>query len=283
MLFSLGPCGRPADIKPFPRQGAGLIDDGHLPVQLVPCPWGRLQAIGGQQAAVIVAEQAGRGGHRRDSPVVRPQQEHRPVPLVSQPGHFASVHPVQRHRDGTHVVLREYQREQSGELLQLHGGIPQDLGALFQTAAQNVPQLGVLLRQGGLIPLLQFLGPLCQTLGYPHSLQQAVESHGLALSCLVRLLPQLLQRGGHLPPQAVEPGQQGGVLLGEFAPIALGVVGPVLFAGPGTSLQTPGQGIVFQQIYILLTQISEAGFEAAEEIVVPVAPGYGIQCRSNEG
>ena len=252
MLLPLGSGGRPADIKPLPGQGAGLIDNGHFPVQLVPRPGGGLQAVGGQQAAVVVAEQAGGWGHRRDGPVVRPQQKHRPIALVGQPGHLPGVHPVQGHGNGPHVVLGEHQGEQLGKLLQLHGGIPQDLSALLQAPAQDLPQLGVLLRQGGLIPLPQLLRPPGQLLRHLHGLQEAVEGHGLALSCLVRLLPQLLQRGGHLPPQGVEPGQQGGVLLGKLAAVALGVVGPVLFGGPGAPLQPPGQDVVLQQVHVLL-------------------------------
>ena len=174
VFLPLRPGGGPADIKPLPGQGAGLVDNGHLPVQLVPCPGGGLQTIGSQQTAVIVAEQSWRRGHRRDGPVVRPQQKHRPVAFVGQPGHLPGVYPVQGNGDGAHVVLGEHQSKEPGKFLQLHGGVPQNLGALLQTAAQDVPQLGVLLRQSGLVPLPQLHGPLRQPLGHPDGLQKAV-------------------------------------------------------------------------------------------------------------
>ena len=202
---------------------------------------------------------------------------------MGQPGHLPGAYPVQGHGDGAHVVLGEHQGEEPGELVQLHGGVPQDLGALLQAAAQDVPQLGVLLRQGGLAPAVQLRRPLRQPLRHPRRLQEAVKGDRLPPSSPVRVFAQGLQGGGHLLPQGVEPGEQGGVLLGEGAAVALGVVGPVPLGRPGAPLQVPLEHVVLQQIHVLRRQGGEAGFQVAEHIVVAVAPGGGLQGGGDQG
>ena len=61
------------------------------------------------------------------------------------------------------------------------------------------------------------------------------------------------------------------------------MVGPGLTPRPGAPLQVPGEGVVFQQVHILLAQPGEAGFQTAEQIVIPVAPRHRIQGGGDEG
>ena len=168
-------------------------------------------------------------------------------------------YPVQGDGDGTHVVLGQHQPEQQGKFLQLHGGVPQQQGALLQTAAEDVPQLPVLLRQGGPLPLNQQVHPLLQPVGQADVLQKGVKGNRLPPSRPVLILPQPLQRGGHPPPDAVHQGQQGPVLLGPLHPVALGVPGPVLALGPAAAPDVPLQDVVLQQVNLLLGQAGETG------------------------
>ena len=282
-LLPVRPGRRPAQIEAPLGQGAGLVDDGHLPVQLVGQPGGQLQPVGGQQAPVVVVEQARRRRGGGDGPVVRPQQEHHRAGPVGQAGHVAHIHPVQGHGDGAHVVLGEHQGKELGELVQLHGGVPQNLGALLQAAAEDLPELGILLRQRGLPPAVQLLGALGQPLRHPRRLQKGVEGGRLPPARLVRVLPQALQGLGYLTPQRVEPGQQGPVPLGEGQAVPSGVVRPVPRPRPGAPLQAPLEHVVLQQIHVLRRQAGEPGFQIAEHVVIAVAPRRGLQGGGDEG
>ena len=110
---------------------AGLVDNGHLPIQFVRQPWRELQAKGGQQAAVIVGKQARRRSRLRDGPVVCPQQKKGLHCPGSHAGRLTGGDPVQGHGNGAHVVLGQRQLEELGELGQLHGCLVQQLGTLL--------------------------------------------------------------------------------------------------------------------------------------------------------
>ena len=246
------PLGGPGENQTPAGQGADLIQGGHLPVEALLRALVQLQAVGGQQGAVVVGEQAGLRPHLGDGAVVRPQQEEHLHPVAGLPGGFPRCHPVQGDRDSAHVILREHQLEQTGELLQLHRHLPGEGGTLLQPAAQDLPELAVLLGQRGLPPPAQFLHPLSQPPGQADLLQKAVESHSLSPSCTGRIFPQPLQRGRHLPPGPVHPLQQGLVLLRHGEAIAPGVHGPGLLLRPPAPPDVPLQDIVLQQIPVLL-------------------------------
>lgn len=120
-----------------------------------------------------------------------PQQEEHLHRWPGPAGGFPRCHPVQGDRDSAHVILREHQLEQTGELLQLHRHLPGEGGTLLQPAAQDLPELAVLLGQRGLPPPAQFLHPLSQPPGQADLLQKAVESHSLSPSCTGRIFRSL--------------------------------------------------------------------------------------------
>ena len=273
----------PAYIEALGRQGAGLIDDGHLPVELFRQPGRQLQAVRGQQRAVVVVEQARRGRGLRDRAVIRAQQEKYFTVLMSQAGHFSGIDPVQRHGDAPHVILGEHQGKQPGELVQFHGGLPQDLCALLQRGAQDVPELAVFLRQRGLSPVPQRPGALLQPRGQADRLQKTVKGNRLPPSRLAPVSPQLLQGGRDLPPQGVQPLQQGPVPLGKGQAVALGVVRPVPRPCPGAPLQVPLEHIVLQQVHVLRRHFGQAGLQIPEDVVVPVAARRRIQGGGQQG
>ena len=166
--------------------------------------------------------------------------------LAGLAGGFPRGHPVQGNGDSAHVVLGQHQAEQGGKLLQLHGGLPQQLGALLQAAADDLPQLAVLLGQGGLLPLPQGGHPLLQPLRKANILQKTVKCYGLSLSGFIGILPQQFQRFSHLAAGTVQPLQQGLVLLCHGEAIAPGVHIPGLCLGPATPPQVPFEDVVFQ-------------------------------------
>ena len=179
--------------------------------------------------------------------------------MARLPGGLPRRHPVQGDGDSPHVVLGEDQPEQSGKLVQLHGGILQLGGALLQTAAQDGPQLPVLLCQGGLVPAAQLLHPLLQALGQADLLQKAVKGNGLSPPGVVGVFPQQFQGLGHLAAGPVQPLHQGLVLLRPVRPVARGVHGPVLLLSPAAPPQVPLDHVVLQQVLVLLAQVGEAG------------------------
>ena len=126
--------------------------------------------------------------------------------LAGLAGGLPRGHPVQGDGDGTHVVLGQHQPEQGGKLLQLHGSLSQQLGTLLQAAADDLPQLAVLLRQGGLLPLPQ---------------------------------------GSH-PAGTVQPLQQILIFLGHGEAVAPGVHIPGFCLGPPAPPQVPFEDVVFQ-------------------------------------
>ena len=258
-LLPRGALAGPADDEPLCGPGAGEVDGGHLPVQQLLPGLVQLQAVGGQQGAVVVGQQPRGLGHHGDGLVVRPQEKEHLHRVARLAGGLPRRHPVQGDGDGPHVVLREDQPEQGGELVQLHGGILQLSGALLQAAAQNGPQLPVLLRQGGLVPAAQLLHPLLQALGQADLLQKAVKGNGLSPSGVVGVFPQKLQGLGHLAAGAVQPLHQGLVLLRPVHPVSSGVHGPVLLLSPAAPPQVPLDHVVLQQVLVLLAQVGEAG------------------------
>ena len=199
------------------------------------------------------------------------------------PGGLPRRHPVQGDGDGAHVVLGEDQPEQGGELVQLHGGLLQLCGALLQAAAQDGPQLPVLLRQGGLVLAAQRLHPLLQPLRQADPLQKAVKGDRLPTPGPVGVFPQQLQGLGHLPPHPVQLLHQGPVRPGPLQAVPPGVQGPGLLLGPPAPPQVPLEHIVLQQVQLLLGQVGEAGLQIAEHVLIPVAVGHRVQGRRHQG
>ena len=258
-LLPRGALAGPADDEPLCGPGTGEVDRGHLPVQQLLPALVQLQAVGGQQGAVVVGQQARGLGHHGDGLVVRPQEKEHLHRMTRLAGGLPRRHPVQGDGDGPHIILGQHQPEQSGKLVQLHGGILQLGGALLQAAAQDGPQLPVLLRQGGLVPAAQLLHPLLQALGQADLLQKTVKGNGLSPSGVVGVFPQKLQRLGHLAAGPVQPLHQCLVLLRPVRPVASGVHSPVLLLGPAAPPQVPLDHIVLQQVLVLLAQVGEAG------------------------
>ena len=105
----------------------------------------------------------------------------------------------------------------------------------------------------------------------------------MAQAGVVRVLPQLLQGCDNLPPDSVEPCQQGLILRPDGQAVPLGVHGPVPLLGPAASPQVPLEGVVLQQVPVLLRDAGEAGLEVAEQIVVLVIPCHRGQGGGDEG
>ena len=104
------PLGGPGENQPPAGQGADLIQGGHLPVEALLRALVQLQAVGGQQGAVVVGEQAGLRPHLGDGAVVRPQQEEHLHPVAGLPGGFPAV---TRSRE-TGMVPTSYWRAPAG-------------------------------------------------------------------------------------------------------------------------------------------------------------------------
>ena len=282
-LLPGGALAGPADHQPLRRPCAGEVHRGHLPVEQLLGGLSQLQAVARQNRAVLVGQQPRGAARLGDGDVVRPQQEEHLHRMPRLPGGLPHRHPVQGHRDGAHIVLGEHQAEQAGELLQLHGGLPQKGGALLQAPAQDLPQLPVLLRQGGLVPAVELRHPVLQPLGQADLLHKAVKADRLPHPGPVLIFPQKLQRLRHLAAGPVQPLQQRPVLIGDGGPIPPGGHGPGLFLGPLAPPEVPFQHIVLQQVPVLLRQIGESGLEIAEHIVIAVAVGHRVQRRRHQG
>ena len=192
-------------------------------------------------------------------------------------------HPVQGDGDGPYLILGQHQAEQGGKLVQLHGPLPQQGGALLQAAAQDVPQLAIFLRQQGFPPALQLLHPLGKALRQADLLQKCVKGYRLTAPGFIGVAAQRLQRLGHSPPGGVQPVHQSAVRLLPGETIAPGMPGPGLVLGPGAPPDVPLQHIVFQQVPVLLGQVRKPRFQIAEHVVIGIVPRHRVQGRRHQG
>ena len=99
--------------------------------------------------------------HRGQHVVVGAQQKQMPhrMPVVPRDGRH--LHLIQRGGNGSHGVLAQHQPQQAGKLLPVHLYVAQQLHELVQHAAEDAPQLAVLLRQLHLSSVVQ-----CRRLGF---------------------------------------------------------------------------------------------------------------------
>ncbi len=224
-----------------------------------------------QNAAAL----AGGGKHV----VVGPQKEEilRGVAVVS--GHAADLHLVQGDGNGTYGILGEHLPEQTGELLQVHGLVPQNFHKLVQHAAEDLPELGGLLRllkaaRLGLGSHLAFQGVL-----KVQFLQKAVERPYLGSGGLAGFQPLRQTGEGGLDPvaQRVYLGQ---ILLpggGPGGPVAVGILHPIHIPKPHTAVDLPLEDVVFKPVAFLRAQARKAGLQPAKHIVVLIAAAGGVQ------
>ena len=137
---------RIADHQSLRGLGQGGVEVLELDAHLLHAAGGQTDAPLGQLLPVVVVEDAAALAHGRQHVVVGPQEEQVLVRVAVVPGDLGDGHLVQRHRDGAHAVLAGHLPQQAAELVGLHGLVPQDLHELVQDAAEDLPQLGGLLR-----------------------------------------------------------------------------------------------------------------------------------------
>ena len=159
-----------------------------------------------QKLPLLAVQNARVGRHRGQHAVVGPQQEQVLHRVAVVPGQRGDLHLVQRSRDGGHGVLAQRQPQQPRELLAVQLRIAQPLHELIQHLAEDVPQLGVLLRRLHIAALLQRLRPLLQYLRRTRQLRKRVK-HFRLTPCsfmLLQAVAQLQKQRPHLTPHPVD-------------------------------------------------------------------------------
>ena len=216
--------------------------------------------------------------------VVGSQQEQIPVRVPVIPGDLRHGHLVQGHRDRAHAVLRGHLPQQAAEFVGPHGLVPQDLHELVQNGAEDLPQLGSLLR---------LLEPACLCLGAHLFLQGALEVETLqkVVKCIYFLTDsfsgfqafiQSCQGLPHPAAQAVHLLQPGLPPVVPGGAVAVGVVGPVHVPQPHLPVDLPGEDIVFQQVALLRRQSRQAGLQPTEHVLVLKAVLQGGEDAGDE-
>ena len=175
-------------------------------MELVHPGGGQTDAPQGQGLPVVLAEQAAARVHRRQHMVIGPQQKEMAHRVAVVAGDLADRHLVQRHGDSAHAVLGQHQPQQPGKLLAVQLRVAQDLHELVQHAAEDLPQLAVLLRQLQLSCLLELSDPLPQGLRQPDLLQISVKHFYFFLCARVLFQPVMerFERRPHPAAQSVD-------------------------------------------------------------------------------
>ena len=206
--------------------------------------------------------------------VVGPQEEEVLGGVAVVPGDAGNLDLVQRDGNGAHAVFRQHLPEKAGELLQLHRLVPHDLHKLVQHAAEDLPQLGGLLRlleaaRFGLDIHLAFQSVLKAQL--LHEIVEGVHLGGSGLSGL-QPLRQAGQGGLDPAAQGVDPGQPRRPGGSPGGPVAVGIFHPVHVPQPHAAVDLPLEDVVFQLVALLRLKARQAGFQPAEHIIVFISP-----------
>ena len=214
---------------------------------------GQLNAPLGQLVPVVVVQNAAVLARVRQYVVIGPQQEEILRRVAVVPGDLADGHLVQGHGNGPHAVLGQHLAKQAGKFVQLHELIAQNLHELVQHAAENLPELGRLLRV--LEPSGLRLGP---QLGFQGVLQvqflhKTVKGIRFLTRCFSQFqaLGQSIQRSPHPAAQLVDPGQLFRPLLRQWNAVAVGILRPIHVPQPHLAVDIPLEHIVFQQVALL--------------------------------
>ena len=224
----------------------------------------------GQFLPVIVVENAAALTHSGQHMVIGPQQEQVGIRVTVVPGDLRDGHLVQGHGDGAHAVLGGHLPQQAAEFVGLHGLVPQDLHELVQDGAEDLPQLGGLLRVLE-APRLRLEAHLfLQRVLEIQTLQETVKSIYFLPGCNVCFQPLIQLRKGRAHPaaQIVHPVQTGLAAVVPRCAVTVRIVGPVHIPEPHLPVDLPGENVVFQLVALLRRQTRQAGLQPAEHVLV---------------
>ena len=202
--------------------------------------------------------------------VIGPQQKQVGIRVTVISGDFRDGHLVQRHGDSAHAVLGGHLPQQAAEFIGPHRLVPQDLHELVQDGAEDLPQLGGLLRVLE-APCLR-LGPhlFLQRVLEIQMLQETIKGIYFLPSCNAGFQPliQLRKRCAYPAAQLVHPVQAGLAALIPRCAITVRIVGPVHIPEPHLPVDLPGENVVFQLIALLRHQARQAGLQPTEHVLV---------------
>ena len=263
LLRGLGKAG--VDILQFVVQRVkGGVRQGDVPLRQ------RLPVVAVQHAAVLL--------DLGQQVVVGSQQKQYPHPVAVVAGDLADLHLIQRGGDGTHAVLGQHQPQQSGELLAVQLRIPQNFHKLIQHVTEDLPQLGVFLRQLHLSCRKQFIRLLPQGVRHTGRRRELIQRPGL-VPCggpLLQAVRQRRQRPAHLFPDAVDLLQPDRALLRHVQSVAVGIQRPRHVPQPHIPPDIPPDHIVFQQVALRRRHAGHAGFQIAEHVLILKAAGHRV-------
>ena len=268
----------PADVQPLRRLDKAGVNILQFVVQRVKggVRQGDLPLL--QGLPVIAVQNAAVPVDPGQQMVVGPQQKQHPDTVAVIAGDLADLHLIQRGGNGTYAVLGQHQAQQSGKFRAVQFRVPQDLHKLIQHVAEDLPQLGVLLRQLYLPRLQQGVRLIPQGVRHTGGRREIVQRPGLipgGRQCL-QALRQRQQRHTHLFPDAVHLRQPGRTFLGQLHAVAVGVGRPRHIPQPHSAANVPPDHIVFQQVAFLRRHAGHAGFQIAEHVLVFKAAGHRV-------
>ena len=268
----------PADVQPLRRLDKAGVNILQFVVQRVKggVRQGDLPLL--QGLPVIAVQNAAVPVDPGQQMVVGPQQEQHPDTVAVIAGDLADLHLIQRGGNGAHAVLGQHQAQQSGKFRAVQFRVPQDLHKLIQHVAEDLPQLGVLLRQLHLSRLQQRVRLIPQGVRHTGGRREIVQRPGLVPGGRqgFQALRQRQQRHTHLFPDAVHLRQPGRTLLGQLHAVAVGVGRPRHIPQPHSAANVPPDHIVFQQVAFLRRHAGHAGFQIAEHVLVFKAAGHRV-------
>ena len=234
-----------------------------------------LQKLG----AVLPAEKARIRRHRGQHMVVGAQKEHTFDLMTVVAGDLGDLHLIQRHGDGTHIVLGEKQLQQTDKFLPIQRHLPQCIGKLIHHVAQKLPELTVLPRLLQLAQFLQRGGAPLQLTSQIDLLQKGPQhpqfSGGTGI--LLHPLMQAGQRFADPAADGIDPLQLSALLLRKALLPTIGVGSPVLPAQPHAAVDIPPDHVVFQRVALLVGDTGQSRLQPAEHILVLAASSHRIQ------
>ena len=268
----------PADVQPLRRLDKAGVNILQFVVQRVKggVRQGDLPLL--QGLPVIAVQNAAVPVDPGQQMVVGPQQKQHPDTVAVIAGDLADLHLIQRGGNGAHAVLGQHQTQQSGKFRTVQFRVTQNLHKLIQHVAEDLPQLGVFLRQLHLSRLQQRVRLIPQGVRHTGGRREIVQRPGLipgGRQCL-QALRQRQQRHTHLFPDAVHLRQPGRTFLGQLHAVAVGVGRPRHIPQPHSAANVPPDHIVFQQVALLRRHAGHAGFQIAEHVLVFKAAGHRV-------
>ena len=228
--------------------GKAGVDVLQLVIQRVEGGVGQGDIPLGQRLPVVAVQHAAVPVDLGQQVVVGAQQEQDADAVAVVAGDLADLHLIQRGGDGAHAVLGQHQPQQAGEFLAVQLRVRQNFHELIQHAAEDLPQLGVFLRQLYLSRRQQCVGLVPQRLRHTGSRREFVQRPGLVTGGgpLLQAGSQRQQRQTHLFPDAVDLLQTGGPLLRHVPAVAVGVQRPRHVTQPHIAPNFPADHVVLQ-------------------------------------